>query len=462
MATDRELLSRYGSHGDESAFTEVVQRHLPHVFATALRLTRDHALAQDVAQVVFHDLARKSARLHSETVLAAWLHRATCFAARDALRRRLRQAQREQKAHLMDSIERQHSEPSWDEIQPWLDHALDELSAEDRDALCARFLQQRSLPEVAETLGTTPDAARKRIERALDRLRTLLARRGVHTTAAALGNAVLAHAVPPLPPALGAFAASVSSAAMAGSASTVPVLMSSTSLKPAAILFAAALVVGVPIALQESAIAKARDIVQRIPPSDQPPTDTSRPPRQAVARPDLADESRRLETQNADLRRRLAELAARLASVSHGAPASSVLLGNRHSIASLAEAGLATPEAALQSHLAAMRRGDTNRLAQTWVWPKDTPPELLDIHLRASSSSNPKGLAADFRAGTIADLILLRSEDAGDGDRWLAYQLILSNGTPGPPYQVRMRLLDGQWRIVLQRTADIDQHPLTP
>ena len=52
MATDHELLEHYTARGDDSAFAEVVNRHLPHVFAAALRQTRDHSLAEDVAQVV--------------------------------------------------------------------------------------------------------------------------------------------------------------------------------------------------------------------------------------------------------------------------------------------------------------------------------------------------------------------------------------------------------------------------
>ena len=86
MESDRELLERYLAQGEETAFGELVRRHLPHVFGAALRRTGDRGLAEDVSQEVFCDLARKARRLPAHVVLAAWLHRATRFAARDGIR----------------------------------------------------------------------------------------------------------------------------------------------------------------------------------------------------------------------------------------------------------------------------------------------------------------------------------------------------------------------------------------
>src|SRR5262249_52803946 len=63
---------------------------------------------------------------------------------------------------------------------------LAELNESDRDAVILRFLQQRSFREVAQTLGTSEEAAKKRVSRALERLRGLLVRRGIAISAAAL------------------------------------------------------------------------------------------------------------------------------------------------------------------------------------------------------------------------------------------------------------------------------------
>ncbi|MBL9172774.1 MAG: RNA polymerase sigma factor [Verrucomicrobiales bacterium] len=461
MENDRELLERYLTHGEEAAFAEVVRRHLPHVFGAALRQTGDRGLAEDVSQEVFRDLARKARGLPEGLILAAWLHRATRYAARDAIRNGQRRLDRERKASTMETLDRNHPETPWEEVQGWLDATLDELPPADRDALCVRYLEQRSLAEVATSLGTTPEAARKRVDRALDRLRELLGRRGVRTTAAALGEALLAHAAPPLPAGLAASvvgaAASVSSAAPAGA---VPMLMATTSSKPAALLVAAALLVGIPLVRQERVIAQLQSRIQEsADPRGGVPPDAIR----ADPGEDPAAETLRLEAANASLRQQISRVEAQLKSMRE--PAATVgtrLLGDRHPIADLVDSGQSTPETAFRSSLAAMRSGDTNRMAQLWTWPPETSPVLLASYLRAADPEHPRGLAADLRSGGIASVVLHRVEPAGDGDCWLVYHLELADGIVGPVYQTRMRPHENQWRIVLQRTGEPDQAPVAP
>jgi catechol 2,3-dioxygenase-like lactoylglutathione lyase family enzyme len=69
---------------------------------------------------------------------------------------------------------------------PHVDNALAELIEKDRTALLLRFLQHKSFRDVGNTMGTSEDAAKKRVSRALEKLRSLLARRGVVVPAAAL------------------------------------------------------------------------------------------------------------------------------------------------------------------------------------------------------------------------------------------------------------------------------------
>jgi DNA-directed RNA polymerase specialized sigma24 family protein len=57
---DFELLQRFTRDGEQSAFADLVRRHLDLVFATALRKVEDSGAAQEVAQNVFAVLARKA------------------------------------------------------------------------------------------------------------------------------------------------------------------------------------------------------------------------------------------------------------------------------------------------------------------------------------------------------------------------------------------------------------------
>jgi RNA polymerase sigma factor (sigma-70 family) len=181
MVEDQQLLREYAAGGSEAAFGELVARYVNLVYSAALRRAGgDPHLAQDAAQLVFADLARKARSLPKGVVLAGWLHRATYYAAAQLLRTERRRQAREEEAVAMNALT---SEPAtdWEQLRPLLDQALDRLGAADRDALVLRFFEQRSLAEVGHALGSNEDAARKRVTRALEKLRADLVRRGHHS-----------------------------------------------------------------------------------------------------------------------------------------------------------------------------------------------------------------------------------------------------------------------------------------
>ena len=82
MNDDVKLLRRYAEEGSESAFSEIVSRHIDLVYSAAPRqVGGDTHLAQDVTQTVFADLARKARAVYRRGVLTGWLYQATRFAA---------------------------------------------------------------------------------------------------------------------------------------------------------------------------------------------------------------------------------------------------------------------------------------------------------------------------------------------------------------------------------------------
>src|SRR6516162_3296299 len=99
--SETELLHQYASDKSETAFRELVERHLPLVYSAALRQAGDAALAEDVTQVVFMILARKAAALSPQTLLPGWLFRTTRHAAAKALRTEQRRRRRELEAFRM-------------------------------------------------------------------------------------------------------------------------------------------------------------------------------------------------------------------------------------------------------------------------------------------------------------------------------------------------------------------------
>ena len=193
MMTDEELLSRFANQHDEPAFTELVRRRIDFVYAVALRqVGGDAHLAQDAAQEVFLDLARKARSVAAGPALVSWLYTATRFAAAKVRRRQTRWLNREQEALTMNTILSDGTDPEWETLRPVIDEAMHELGEQDRSALLLRYFENRPLAEVGTKLGLAENSARMRIDRALDKLRTRLAKRGIASTATALGSALAA------------------------------------------------------------------------------------------------------------------------------------------------------------------------------------------------------------------------------------------------------------------------------
>lgn len=194
MTDDAELLRCYAEEKSEEAFAELVRRRIGLVYSVAWRHTRDAQRAEDVTQAVFTALARKAGMLARRPVLVGWLYRSAQFAASDAVRVEVRRQARELEAHTMNENEREAPEPDWPTLRPVLDEGLNDLEERDRDAVLLRFFDGWSFAEIGAKLGLTENTARMRVERALGKLHAALARRGVKSTAAALGVALAGQA----------------------------------------------------------------------------------------------------------------------------------------------------------------------------------------------------------------------------------------------------------------------------
>jgi RNA polymerase sigma factor (sigma-70 family) len=224
MNDDAALLRCYAEEGSEDAFTELVRRHVDLVYGAAFRRTGgDSHRAADVSQQVFVTLARNARRLSRHAVLAAWLHTATRNAAINLMISEQRRRSRESEALALDAPTAGGAAAAdWERLRPELDKAIDELAEQDRVAVVLRFLERRPFADIGAALRVSEDAARMRTERALEKLRGLLGRRGITSTAAALGAIVSSEAMVSAPSGLAAGLASQSLAAagLAGAALT--------------------------------------------------------------------------------------------------------------------------------------------------------------------------------------------------------------------------------------------------
>ena len=194
MSTDAELLQRFVADRSETAFTDLVHRHLALVRSTALRrVGGDAHAADDVTQQVFVSLARNASSLRNHATLAGWLYVTTHHATAELVRREQRRKQREAAAHSMYLTDSSAGSP--DEaarLRPLLDDALITLKPDEREAIVLRYFSSRTFSEIGKAVQLSEEAARKRVDRALEKLHAVLIRRGVTSTVAVLGTVLTA------------------------------------------------------------------------------------------------------------------------------------------------------------------------------------------------------------------------------------------------------------------------------
>ena len=265
---DSELLREYATEKSETAFASLVQRHIHFVYSSALRQVRNAQLAEEVTQAVFIILARKAGRIRQGTVLAGWFFNTARFVAAAELRAAARRHKHEKEAGMESLLRETTTDASWEQIAPFLDEGLAQLSGKDRQAVLLRFFEEKSFLEVGAKLGANEDAARMRVARALKSLRGFFSKRGLTLSVAALTTVLSANAIQAAPASL--VAAVTATAALQGAGATGSTaalikgalsLMAWAKLKTTVTVGLGILLAGViaaPLIMQQQSLAAAR------------------------------------------------------------------------------------------------------------------------------------------------------------------------------------------------------------
>jgi RNA polymerase sigma factor (sigma-70 family) len=473
LMNDLDLLGKFTRDQSQDAFTALVRRHLGLVYSAALRQVRSPQLAEEVAQSVFTDLARSAPRLTPDTVLTAWLYEVTRRTAINVARGEARRRLREQIALEMNAMNANADD--WMQIEPFLDEAMHALDDADRTAVLLRFFENKSLREVGETLGTTDDTARKRVNRAIERLREFFAKRGVAAGASGLVITISANAVQAAPVGLDL---AISSAAVLGGttlattasgfgASLIEV-MASTKAKTAAVAAAVGIGAGTCVFLQEHAIADARsdnrNLMAQLAPMAGMRAESDRLSAESRLKTEAQkqrDELFRLRGEVADLRNQLAE---RLA-----AAAAAAAKANRpvpdppdasFRYAEAKDVGMRTPMATLQTRWWAAHTGNYEKFTQTWVEAHEASARekkrglrLMEIvYTNAVSLRATKQTTEDYAEARVLQQTL--SEDGTEIEL-----TVQSRGTAGwQSGTLRLRRVGDEWKFLALMQTNV----LTP
>ncbi len=195
---EEALLAEFRRNRSDEAFAALVRRHVDFVYATALRQVGDRGLAEEVTQNVFVALARKVASLGGHKTVAGWLYQAALNEARRCVRSELRRRHRERTAAEL-RFDQLRGDSVWEPLVALLDEGLQAMDEPDRAAVLLHCLEGRPFREVGAVLGVGEDAARKRVDRALNGLTSFFREHGFAIPTITTSVPLFALAIAPAP-----------------------------------------------------------------------------------------------------------------------------------------------------------------------------------------------------------------------------------------------------------------------
>jgi RNA polymerase sigma factor (sigma-70 family) len=188
MPSDAELLMKYQAEKSNGTFKPIVERHGPMVLYTCLRRLGNMHDAEDAAQETFAILARKAAEIKGS--LSSWLHGVAVHTANQMVRTRVRRVRREQELATMNRRNALPECPDSDWKEE-IDAALVELPEELREAVILRYLEGLKHEEVARRTACPVSTTAWRSDQGLNRLRSIMARKGVLLSVGSLAALLL-------------------------------------------------------------------------------------------------------------------------------------------------------------------------------------------------------------------------------------------------------------------------------
>jgi RNA polymerase sigma factor (sigma-70 family) len=262
-SNDMVLLRDYAAGSSEAAFEELVARRVGFVYSAALRQVSDPHQAEEITQAVFVILAQKAERISKETNLTGWLFKTTRYVALAQQRSAIARRQREEEFYMQANVLNVAPDPVWERISPRLDEALMQLGEKDRKTILMHYFDKKPFADIGGALGMSEVTARKRANRALEKLRAFFSRRGVGSTAGVLAAIISANSVQAAPVGLTATISATAAKGPAVAASTLALanaalkLMAWSQFKMAAIAGAILLLAGATTGIVISQSVKA-------------------------------------------------------------------------------------------------------------------------------------------------------------------------------------------------------------
>lgn len=174
--TDEQVWISQAQHGDNEAFTCLVEMYQTPVYNLCYRMLGEVEAAEDVAQETFLKAFQHLSRYDTSRPFATWLLSIAAHACIDRLRRRrfIAFSLDDHPNHDEDSdlewpdgnAPDPESEAIWREEQRLIHRSLQALEPADRAAIILRYWHQASEAEIAAALNLSIPAVKSRLYRA--------------------------------------------------------------------------------------------------------------------------------------------------------------------------------------------------------------------------------------------------------------------------------------------------------
>lgn len=176
-STDDALMLAWAG-GDAAAFEALYARHRGPLYRFMLGQLRDRPLAEELYQDVWQRVIAARAGWKPDAAFSTWLYRIAHNRLNDHWRAQRHRPPAPIDADLRTAALADPDDPERragaDEIRQRLQHALDELPDEQREAVLLRLQQELSLEEIGRITGVGRETVKSRLRYALDKLRARL------------------------------------------------------------------------------------------------------------------------------------------------------------------------------------------------------------------------------------------------------------------------------------------------
>jgi RNA polymerase sigma-70 factor, ECF subfamily len=167
-AADERLLIE-AAQKDPACFAELYENHFERVYAYVVRRVRDRAETEDLTAEVFHQALANLKRFEWRGIpFAAWLFRIAANLISDRWQRSGREVSDEDRLQLAEASGTEIKEIEWRASVFWL---VETLPEEQRRVVVLRFVDEKSIKEVAREIRKTEGAVKQLQFRALTALR---------------------------------------------------------------------------------------------------------------------------------------------------------------------------------------------------------------------------------------------------------------------------------------------------